>query len=73
MNSVSGNVGLDVAGGSTEVKTVSGDVHLRGSGKAGRVRVSSVSGNVRYERGAGSFEANTVSGDLVVGLGATID
>ena len=71
VNSVSGDVGLEVAGGGTEVKTVSGDVVLRGTGQAGRVRVSSVSGDVRYDRGAGSLEASTVSGDLTLGLGST--
>ncbi len=69
VNSVSGDVGLDVAGAATEIKTVSGDVTVRGSGESGNVRVTSVSGTVRVTRGAGSLEATTVSGDQTLDFG----
>lgn len=69
INSVSGNLGLDVATAPVEVKTVSGDVTLRGGGGSTTVRLSSVSGDVRIERLGGELEANTVSGDLQLALG----
>jgi hypothetical protein len=70
LNSVSGDIRLDGGGASTEVKTVSGDVLLRGSEQGTALRIATVSGDVRIERGGGSLEANTVSGDLRLGLGA---
>jgi DUF4097 and DUF4098 domain-containing protein YvlB len=62
LQSVSGDVQAEVA--SAEVKTVSGDVQLRGIGAPGRVSVSTVSGDVKLEKGTGDLEAVTVSGDL---------
>jgi DUF4097 and DUF4098 domain-containing protein YvlB len=64
LRTVSGNIVAEVAQAEAEVKTVSGDTVLQGSGKPTRVRVSSVSGDVNYERGAGDLEATMVSGDL---------
>ncbi|HXO15668.1 MAG TPA: DUF4097 family beta strand repeat-containing protein [Steroidobacteraceae bacterium] len=68
LNAVSGNVTAELAGSDLELKTVSGDVKLKGHGQPARLHVSSVSGNVRLEHGAGDLEAGTVSGSLVVSL-----
>src|SRR5207253_2542477 len=51
-----------------EVKTVSGEIKLKGHGQPARLHVSSVSGDVRLEHGAGDLEAGTTSGSLVVSL-----
>jgi hypothetical protein len=64
LHSVSGPVSGDAPGENLEVKTVSGDVNLRGSGKPGRTRVSTISGDVHLEHAAGEIEAGTVSGSL---------
>jgi hypothetical protein len=64
LHSVSGSIEGDAAGDSLDVKTVSGDVSLRGSGRPGKTRVSTVSGDVRLEHTAGEVEAGTVSGSL---------
>jgi hypothetical protein len=68
LNAVSGNITAELAGSDLELKTVSGDVKLKGHGQPARLHVSSVSGNVRLEHGAGDLEAGTVSGSLVVSL-----
>jgi hypothetical protein len=68
LDAVSGNITAELAGSDLELKTVSGDVKLKGHGQPARLHVSSVSGNVRVEHGAGDLEAGTVSGSLVVSL-----
>lgn len=68
LDAVSGNITAELAGSDLELKTVSGDVKLKGHGQPARLHVSSVSGNVRLEHGAGDLEAGTVSGSLVVSL-----
>jgi hypothetical protein len=60
---------LDFDAAPLEVKTVSGDVQLRGTGRAATSRVTTVSGDLRIERGAGVLEVTTVSGDLALALG----
>jgi Putative adhesin len=67
LNAVSGDITAEFAG-DLEVKTVSGEVRLKGHGQPARLHVSSVSGDVRLEHGAGDLEAGTVSGSLVVSL-----
>ena len=67
LNAVSGDITAEFAG-DLEVKTVSGEVRLKGQGRPARLHVSSVSGDVRLEHGAGDLEAGTVSGSLVVSL-----
>jgi DUF4097 and DUF4098 domain-containing protein YvlB len=64
LKSVSGNVRTEVADRDAEVKTVSGDLWLRGKSQPAKLRLSTVSGNVRLDRGAGEVEAVTTSGDL---------
>jgi DUF4097 and DUF4098 domain-containing protein YvlB len=67
LSAVSGDVTAEFAG-DLEVKTISGEVRLKGHGQPARLHVSSVSGDVRLEHGAGELEASTVSGSLVVSL-----
>ena len=67
LNAVSGDITAEFAA-DLEVKTVSGEVKLKGHGQPARLHVSSVSGDVRLEHGAGELEAGTVSGSLVVSL-----
>ena len=67
LSAVSGDITAEFAG-DLEVKTVSGEVKLKGHGQPARLHVSSVSGDVRLEHGAGDLEAGTTSGSLVVSL-----
>jgi hypothetical protein len=53
-------------GDESEVRSVSGDVTVRGSGKPVRLRVSSVSGNLDLTNTAGTLDMVTVSGDASV-------
>jgi DUF4097 and DUF4098 domain-containing protein YvlB len=66
LKSVSGTVRSEIAARNVEVKTVSGDLWLRGKGEPASLRMSTVSGNVRLERGAGEIEAVTTSGDITL-------
>ncbi|HKZ73014.1 MAG TPA: DUF4097 family beta strand repeat-containing protein [Steroidobacteraceae bacterium] len=68
LNSVSGNVETDLAENDVQLKTVSGDIRLRGRGKPSDVRATTVSGNITLNRGAGELDATTTSGDLIVEL-----
>jgi DUF4097 and DUF4098 domain-containing protein YvlB len=68
LNAVSGEVSAELAGSDLELKTVSGDVKLKGHGQPARLHVSTVSGNVHLEHGAGDLEVGSVSGTLVVSL-----
>jgi DUF4097 and DUF4098 domain-containing protein YvlB len=68
LNAVSGDITAEIAGSDLELKTVSGDVKVKGHGQPARLNVSTVSGDVRLDHGAGELEAGTVSGTLVVSL-----
>ncbi|MBV8782636.1 MAG: DUF4097 family beta strand repeat protein [Gammaproteobacteria bacterium] len=68
LNAVSGEVITEIAGADLDLKTVSGDVRIKGHGQPARLHVSTVSGDVHLEHGAGELEATSVSGTLVVGL-----
>jgi hypothetical protein len=68
LNTVSGDITAELAGSDLELKTVSGDVKLKGHGQPARLHVGAVSGDVRLEHGAGDLEAATVNGSLVVSL-----
>src|SRR2546423_6165058 len=68
LNAVSGDITAELGGSDLELKTVSGNVKLKGHGQPARLHVSSVSGDVHLEHGAGDLEAPTVSGTLVVSL-----
>jgi Toastrack DUF4097 len=68
LQAVSGEVSTDVAAEEAEVKTVSGDVILRGEGRPSVLTLTTVSGNAQASRVAGEITANTVSGDLNLSL-----
>jgi DUF4097 and DUF4098 domain-containing protein YvlB len=68
LNAVSGDVTTEIAGANLELKTVSGDIKVKGHGQPAQLRVTSVSGDVRLEHGGGDLETSTVSGSLVVSL-----
>ena len=69
LKSVSGEITADIAGDDSEVRSVSGDVTVRGNGKPVRLRVSSVSGSLDLTNGAGKLDVVTVSGDARVHMG----
>lgn len=73
LKTVSGIIKADVFDSSAEIKSVSGDVSLRGRGKGSGmgIRVSTISGNIRIDRASGDLDATSVSGDLTVRLDPT--
>jgi DUF4097 and DUF4098 domain-containing protein YvlB len=71
LKTVAGRVKADVFQKDVEVKTVSGDIVLRGRGKdagAAGIHVSSISGSIRVDRAGGDLEATNVSGDMTLRL-----
>jgi DUF4097 and DUF4098 domain-containing protein YvlB len=68
LSTVSGELSAELGGADLELKTVSGDVRLKGHGQPARLHVSTVSGDVHLEHGAGDLEASTVNGTLTVSL-----
>ena len=66
LKSVSGEITADIAGDESEVRSVSGDVTVRGNGKPISLRVSSVSGSLDLTNTAGKLDVVTVSGDARV-------
>ena len=66
LKSVSGEVTADISGNDSEVRSVSGDVTVRGVGKPSSLRVSSVSGSLDVNNFGGKLEVVTVSGDARV-------
>jgi DUF4097 and DUF4098 domain-containing protein YvlB len=71
LKTVSGRVKADVFQKVVEVKTISGDVVLRGRGTAAGadgIHVSSVSGTIRIDRAGGDLEVTNISGDMVLRL-----
>ena len=71
VKTVSGNVRADVFGRDAEIKTVSGDVAVRGNGKGragAQMHVTTISGNIHVDRAGGDLEATTVSGDMTLRL-----
>jgi DUF4097 and DUF4098 domain-containing protein YvlB len=73
LKSVSGEITADIAGEDSEVKTVSGDVTVRGTGRPTSLRLSSVSGGLDLLNGAGKVDVVTVSGDARVQMGEISD
>jgi hypothetical protein len=69
LKSVSGEVTADIAGDESEVRSVSGDVTVRGVGRPASLRVSSVSGSLDITNFSGKIEVVTVSGDARVNAG----
>ena len=68
---VSGEVTADIAGNESEVRSVSGDVTVRGNGQAMSLRATSVSGSIDVTNTAGKLGVVTVSGDARVQMGDT--
>jgi DUF4097 and DUF4098 domain-containing protein YvlB len=68
LSTVSGNAAAEVTGADVELKTVSGNVQLKGHGQPARLRVSTVSGDLHLEHGGGDVEASTVNGELIASL-----
>jgi hypothetical protein len=66
LKSVSGEVTADISGNDSEVRSVSGDVTVRGVGKPSSLRVSSVSGSLDVNNFGGKIDVVTVSGDARV-------
>lgn len=73
LKSVSGEINAEVSGDDSEVRSVSGDVTVRGSGKPISLHVSSVSGSLDLNNGAGKLDVVTVSGDATVNMGDTTE
>jgi DUF4097 and DUF4098 domain-containing protein YvlB len=68
LKTVSGEISADIAGDDSEVRSVSGDLTVRGSGKPLTLRASSVSGSLDLTNAAGSLDVVTVSGDAHVSM-----
>lgn len=68
LKAVSGSIQADIAQSDTEVKTVSGEVALRGEGKPMSLHVGTISGSIRLEHAAGDVEASTTSGEINMAL-----
>lgn len=66
LTTVSGGIQAEIAGADSQVKSVSGDIHLQGSRQPADVRLSTVSGDLRLERAAGDVDATSVSGNVNV-------
>ncbi len=69
LESVSGNIVATVFDEQLDLRTISGDARITGSGGKARVFADSTSGDVRATGLASEIEANSVSGDLVLELG----
>jgi DUF4097 and DUF4098 domain-containing protein YvlB len=63
LKSVSGEITADISGNESEVRSVSGDVTVRGIGKPSSLRVASVSGSLDISNTGGKIDLVTVSGD----------
>lgn len=68
LRAVSGDISAEMGPADVEVKSVSGDIKLRGHSQPAHLHVSSVSGDVRLEHAAGDLEATTVSGEIIAAL-----
>jgi DUF4097 and DUF4098 domain-containing protein YvlB len=69
LKSVSGEVTADISGNDSEVRSVSGDVTVRGVGKPASLRVASVSGSLDISNVGGKIDLVTVSGDARLQVG----
>lgn len=66
MHSVSGDIETVMFSEDVQLKTVSGDIKLSGTGKPGLLTVTTVSGDVEIRGVAGEVVLQTVAGDLEV-------
>src|SRR5262249_2447155 len=69
LTTVSGQITADITGEGSDLRSVSGDLTVRGSGKPVALRVSSVSGSLDLTNAAGRLDVVTVSGDARVRMG----
>jgi DUF4097 and DUF4098 domain-containing protein YvlB len=65
LQAVSGSVETEFGPSDLEVKTVSGSITARGTGK-GLVRATTVSGDVQLDKIGRELDLNTISGDMTV-------
>jgi DUF4097 and DUF4098 domain-containing protein YvlB len=68
LHTVSGEINAELGSGDDDVKSVSGEIQLRGSGRDGTLHVSTVSGDLSVTNAAGELEARTVNGKLTAQL-----
>ena len=66
LKTVSGAIDAELGTGDDAVKSVTGTIHLHGSGQDGRLRVSDVSGDLRVANVAGEIDGRTVNGKLEI-------
>jgi hypothetical protein len=64
LNTVSGDISAEVGAADADLKTVNGNISLRGKGQPARLHVSTVSGDLHLEHAGGDIEASTVNGTL---------
>lgn len=68
LKTVSGGISAEIGPADIEVKSVSGDLKLRGKGQPARLHISTVSGDLELKHAAGDLEATTVSGEITADL-----
>jgi DUF4097 and DUF4098 domain-containing protein YvlB len=71
LQSVSADIDTVAGAEDVECKTVSGEVHVVGTGKPGRLTITTVSGDAVATQVAGEVNGNTVSGNVNVRMGLT--
>jgi len=73
LEAVSGDVTTELFEQPLDVRSISGDVDIRGNGGRGKVIAESTSGNVKARGLGGDLEATSVSGDLDLQMGVTAE
>jgi hypothetical protein len=68
LSAVSGDIKAEIAAADVELKTVSGNLQVKGRGQPARLRASTVSGDLHLEHGGGDIEVGTVNGALIASL-----
>ena len=69
IQSVSGEIEVEIWDEDVEIKTVSGDLDVTGNNGGGRLTLAAVSSDVRVDGISGEIVAHTVSGDIEVEAG----
>jgi DUF4097 and DUF4098 domain-containing protein YvlB len=64
LHSVSGDVSAETGPNDIDVKSVSGNVKVRGHDQPARLRLTTVSGDIELKHAAGDLETTTVSGKI---------
>ncbi|HUO19217.1 MAG TPA: DUF4097 family beta strand repeat-containing protein [Steroidobacteraceae bacterium] len=68
LRSVSGDVSAETGPNDIDVKSVSGNLKVRGHGQPARLRLTTVSGDIELKHAAGELETTTTSGQISVEL-----